>query len=184
MTFVIPLQHETIPCRQAELNYYVTRYLRIGNNEFRKELLQKFGREKSERLRKKVVFSEVNEKVKSAKHKCQPGSYASTSISNMGTLEVPKVGQTTKRKSSRKRGSAATSSKYKKKCKPAETVEESEHTCPSCKKVYDEGENWIACDLCDRWYDPVCAGLTDDQWTNVDNFGWYCAECQVIFLYV
>lgn len=33
--------------------------------------------------------------------------------------------------------------------------------CPQC---------WITCDLCDRWYDPVCADLTDDQWADVDNF--------------
>lgn len=35
------------------------------------------------------------------------------------------------------------------------------HVCPQC---------WITCDLCDRWYDPVCADLTDDQWADVDNF--------------
>lgn len=51
--------------------------------------------------------------------------------------------------------------------------------CPECKKMYLEGENWIACDLCDRWYDSLCADLTDNQWADVDNFDWYCVECQV-----
>jgi hypothetical protein len=97
-------------------------------------------------------------------------------------LEVPNVSQTSKRKLPRKCKSrlGGTSRKTKKKSKPSETVEEPEYKCPSCEKVYIEGKKWIACDICDRWYDPVCAGLTDDQWADVDNFDWYCAECQVI----
>ena len=89
---------------QIELFYDVTRFLRIGNNEFRKEILQKFGREKSERLRKKVVSSETKEKA-IAPSKPQPGSSASTSLTNIETLEVPNVSQTTKRKLPKKKKS-------------------------------------------------------------------------------
>ena len=33
--------------------------------------------------------------------------------------------------------------------------------------------------MCDRLFDPICADLTDDQWADIENFDWYCAECQV-----
>lgn len=45
----------------------------------------------------------------------------------------------------------------KKKCKKSavkskKSTDQSDHIiCPQCKKVYLEGENWIACDLCDEY---------------------------------
>ncbi|XP_062584328.1 uncharacterized protein LOC134246079 [Saccostrea cucullata] len=163
------IEEDSLQASKVELyEDIVTRFLKIGNNEFRKDILQKYGKEKSERLRKKVVSGQGNEKT---------SSDSSKKTNKDKTSEMPSTSQMEKReKVPRKRRSkskAASGKRKQRKSKESEQV-----TCPKCHKVYVEGENWIACDLCDRWYDPICAALTDDQWADIENFDWYCAECQ------
>lgn len=32
--------------------------------------------------------------------------------------------------------------------------------CPNCGHTYRSGEFWIQCDVCDRWFDGKCVGMT------------------------
>ena len=54
---------------------------------------------------------------------------------------------------------------------------EKQTICPLCKAIYEEGQDWISCDLCDIWYDRKCSKITDTEWDNVENRDWYCQQC-------
>ena len=172
----VRLEEESLTTIKIELYCdIVKRFLHVANNQFRKDVLHEFGREKSERLRKKIVPNSKDLNPKLSMRIPDKGSAAESS-------DMPSTSQMSKKgKHVRKRRSKCltTSGKPKKKSKAEEFTDEPDHRCPKCNKLYVEDETWIACDLCDRWFDPICAGLTYDQWADIDNFDWYCAECQV-----
>lgn len=64
-----------------------------------------------------------------------------------------------------------------KKKSSTKTQKEQVTICPLCKSVYPEGEDWIACDICDLWYDRKCLNLNDDQWDELESTDWYCPKC-------
>lgn len=53
-------------------------------------------------------------------------------------------------------------SKGKQKTKSSGELDEK---CAICYKGYVEGEDWIQCDLCCKWYHRFCVNLEDsDEW--------------------
>jgi hypothetical protein len=62
--------------------------------------------------------------------------------------------------------------------KQAEKQDSDEELCTKCKKKWKASE-WIQCDLCDKWWDKLCSGLTDEQWTNFADTeeDFYCNKC-------
>lgn len=62
----------------------------------------------------------------------------------------------------------------KKKCKQADKCQ---LQCPLCEKKYEDGEDWVACDLCDTWYNRQCLNISDDQWIGIEQEDWYCPLC-------
>ncbi|CAG2199801.1 PIF1 [Mytilus edulis] len=76
----------------------------------------------------------------------------------------------------RKRKSKFTTRSQRKSSK-TENKEEKETVCPLCQSVYIDGDDWIACDLCDLWYDRKCLNLNDDQWDDLEGSDWYCPDC-------
>ena len=67
-------------------------------------------------------------------------------------------------------------SKSKKKTKQ---MDQAKHItiCPLCENVYKEGDDWLACDLCDVWYDRQCANISDSKWDEIEGEDWYCPNC-------
>ena len=61
--------------------------------------------------------------------------------------------------------------------KTSEKVDET--VCPVCSAVYKDGDDWVACDLCDKWFDQQCSNLSDEQWSALESIDWYCASCLV-----
>ncbi|KAH3716299.1 hypothetical protein DPMN_059018 [Dreissena polymorpha] len=62
-----------------------------------------------------------------------------------------------------------------------EREEEEEESCYKCGKAYTENEEWIACDICNKWYHRRCCGLSSlTKWkyyTKV-NRKFCCPECE------
>ena len=157
----------------------VIRFNRVGNAQFRKDFLQKFGREKIARLRKKVVSDTDDSKKTGVK----PSTSGCKNPVKSSDDSVPKgsSGETASEvpvKSSRKRPRTRTATVTKKLNESGSKKKEST-VCPKCNKVYVDGEKWVACDICDQWFDAACIGLTDEQWQNLDDNDWYCPECLV-----
>lgn len=96
---------------------------------------------------------------KEANHKCISKEETTTSglkeTSKEEVSELPSTSQTLMREKLPKERKIYTKSSFQKKCKKSaveskESTDQSDHIiCPQCKKVYLEGESWIACDLCD-----------------------------------
>lgn len=47
--------------------------------------------------------------------------------------------------------------------------------CPNCGRKYRNGEFWIACDFCDRWFDGKCVGMTQQKADRQPH--WKCPFC-------
>lgn len=53
--------------------------------------------------------------------------------------------------------------------------------CGLCNAKYFEGEDWIQCDRCDKWYHRVCADIeSSDTWEYLQNeeAEWICPICR------
>lgn len=72
-----------------------------------------------------------------------------------------------------------------KKCKKSKSraqsnkMDNTDTVCPLCKTVYAERGDWIACDICDAWYDRRCLQLDDSQWEALEGNDRCCSVCQV-----
>ncbi|CAG2248558.1 unnamed protein product [Mytilus edulis] len=53
---------------------------------------------------------------------------------------------------------------------------EKDTICPLCQRIYVDGDGWIACDICDVWYDRQCLDLSDSQWSDIEGDDWYCPK--------
>ncbi|CAC5412944.1 unnamed protein product [Mytilus coruscus] len=96
-------------------------------------------------------------------------STKSSPSTSTGNTSVPQLRR-------RKRKSKFTT-KSKRKSSKTENQEEKKTVCPLCKSIYIVGDDWIACDLCDLWYDRTCLKLNDDQWHELEGSDWYCLVC-------
>ncbi|KAL4419298.1 hypothetical protein ABPG77_001630 [Micractinium sp. CCAP 211/92] len=47
--------------------------------------------------------------------------------------------------------------------------------CPNCGATYQSGEFWIQCDVCDRWFDGKCVGMTSKKANEQPQ--WKCPLC-------
>lgn len=80
-------------------------------------------------------------------------------------------------KPNKKRRMSKYTSKSKKKTKQ---TDQTKHItiCPLCEKVHEKGDDdWLACDLCDVWYDRQCLNISDSQWDEIEDEDWYCPNC-------
>ncbi|KAK3082922.1 hypothetical protein FSP39_009090 [Pinctada imbricata] len=148
-------------CSQELFYHIIGLFCRIGNSQFRRDMLLKIGKEKSERLRKKVISTE------SLKNNLQQKRLSS---------EVDDSNKHDK-KQKKKVKARVTKSRRNKKSEETETT-----NCPSCNRQYSEGERWVACDTCDRWFDTVCLGISDIEWkklTDSVDSTWFCQDCKV-----
>ena len=46
---------------------------------------------------------------------------------------------------------------------------ELESKCAVCNKV--PGDNWLACEICDKWFHAKCANIKDDAYKVMQEFG-------------
>ena len=88
-------------------------------------------------------------------------------------------------------GKSKTTLKRKRTCtSKKETVEPSDddddddddddNSCHKCGKTYNEDEDWIACDICSKWYHRRCCGLSNvKRWNYYKNVNrkFCCPEC-------
>lgn len=59
-----------------------------------------------------------------------------------------------------------------------EIVEESDDThCSNCNQLYNSKDDWIQCDLCDRWYDRICQDIDETTFQQLGDEDWYCKQC-------
>ena len=57
-----------------------------------------------------------------------------------------------------------------------EEGEESEAECPGCGLIYgseQDGEQWVQCDVCTKWWDMTCAGVDE----NIADSTFVCSSC-------
>ena len=47
--------------------------------------------------------------------------------------------------------------------KTGRNTEDNSETCPECQLKYKDGEQWIQCDKCERWYHRSCAEIMEDE---------------------
>ncbi|KDD75614.1 hypothetical protein H632_c591p0 [Helicosporidium sp. ATCC 50920] len=47
--------------------------------------------------------------------------------------------------------------------------------CPNCGRQYRSGEFWIQCDVCDRWFDGRCVGMSQVKAERQPE--WRCPFC-------
>ncbi|XP_063406721.1 uncharacterized protein LOC134690660 [Mytilus trossulus] len=83
-----------------------------------------------------------------------------------------------KPKVKRKRKRSKFVTKTKKKKSNTENQGEKDTICPLCQRIYVDGDEWIACDICDEWYDRQCLDLSDSQWSELEGDDWYCPKCK------
>ena len=71
-------------------------------------------------------------------------------------------------------------SKSKKKSVRKRKSLETEYFCGKCGIVYNDGEEWIQCDICESWYHRACTDLQNDEdWEHVQDseVDWTCDQC-------
>lgn len=78
---------------------------------------------------------------------------------------------------SRKRDEVKQSVRSLKSTTQSSNMDDTDTVCPLCKTFYAEGEDWIACNLCEAWYDRRCLQLDDSQWEDLEGNDWYCLAC-------
>jgi len=49
-----------------------------------------------------------------------------------------------------------------------------------CKKMFEDSDEMIGCDMCDEWYHLTCMGVTVQE---AAEDKWFCNECVKIMLY-
>ena len=55
---------------------------------------------------------------------------------------------------------------------------ELESKCAVCNKV--PGDNWLACEICDKWFHAKCVNIKDDQYKVMQELAtchWFCESC-------
>lgn len=52
--------------------------------------------------------------------------------------------------------------------------------CPLCNKTYDNNgsENFVCCDNCENWIHAYCDGITDDDFSKIENEKYICPICR------
>ncbi|CAC5417224.1 PIF1 [Mytilus coruscus] len=106
------------------------------------------------------------------------------SVPDVSDVQVPSTsGQSevtikAKPKLKRKRTRSKLVTKTKKRKNNNENSGENDTICPLCQRIYVDGDEWIACDICDVWYDRQCLSLSDSQWSEIEGDDWYCPKCK------
>jgi hypothetical protein len=86
-----------------------------------------------------------------------------------------------------KRGRAGAARRFAEPDDEAEEAEDDEgganggdggEPCPNCGRLYRNGEFWIACDACDRWFDGKCQNMTAAKAER--NPTWTCPFCAAV----
>lgn len=57
----------------------------------------------------------------------------------------------------------------------ADVGDEEGDPCPNCGRHYRNGEFWLACDTCDRWFDGKCVMMTPGKAQRMGD--WHCPQC-------
>lgn len=57
------------------------------------------------------------------------------------------------------------------------TTQENETVCANCCRVYKSDDDWVQCDLCDKWFDKFCQNISDDAFQTLAEDNWYCKKC-------
>ncbi|KAJ8310830.1 hypothetical protein KUTeg_012695 [Tegillarca granosa] len=105
----------------------------------------------------------------------QPGPSTSTEAPSVGDPVSISASQT-KSKLKKRKSVFSKTSRNKKKGKSTRENED-KTICPICKNEYLQHEEWLACDICDTWYHRNCTTISGNEWNNIGETDWYCAEC-------
>jgi Alfin/PHD-finger len=106
---------------------------------------------------------------------------ASTKPVGVGAAQVNKRGSVGNNSGKRQR--VGGSSRYKEEEEDEEEEEEEDGAgnggdgddCPNCGRQYRTGEFWIACDICDRWFDGKCVNMNQAKADRQPD--WKCPGC-------
>lgn len=63
----------------------------------------------------------------------------------------------------------------------SDSDENSDGVCGSCGGVYNEGQDWICCDVCLKWRHRKCSGLSNPKkWNKYNREGveFCCPDCE------
>ena len=171
----------TADIRQALFEDIVIRFLRIGNNQFRKNSIRKIGKTKTESLRKKVVVEKSKRKSSSrmlrnrkTMEKKENRVYL-IQITHVDTENDSVPGPSDRGSDKkRKRGSV-------KKGKARQSREDDTY-CGYCQLQYVDGEPWVQCDECNEWFDCECQNISNREYerlsSEVEEIPWFCIECK------
>ncbi|CAG2207257.1 PIF1 [Mytilus edulis] len=237
-------QESSESCLIELYNDIIERFCRIADNQFRKDFLVTYGKQKTERLRKRVdsktnsssvltmkcINQDKSKSKISSHHKLQaviidhaygieiqcnskksvikdklceliPSQISivfpehleksdqihvttepvSTDQPSTSGVQCSKASlQTTPCTTKVRRKRKSTFMSKKKKSKKVVTQEDSLTKCPICNIIYEDGDEhneWIACDLCDSWYNRQCSQISDELWEKIGDSDWYCPKC-------
>jgi len=131
---------------------------------------------KVEELSKDCV-EEVDKLLLSETHSSedQQPSTSGVSISVVQDKPVEKPEQSKKTERKKRKCSSLTYKRKKKTKTPSKKKDET--LCSKCSRIYDENDDWIQCDLCDKWYDRTCQNIDEETFANLGEEDWYCLEC-------
>ena len=170
----------------------VSRFLKIGDNQFRKDVVRKMGKKKSESLRKKVakgkkVAVEKGQKEETVSTENEPIPGPSSGVSEKAVEEeVANIGKGKKRKrvvtgSRSKAGPSGASKKGKSRKGKGKKSKDDTVYCGYCQKEYTDEQPWVQCDKCNEWFDCECQNITSDEFDKLSketDDSWFCIECR------
>ena len=85
--------------------------------------------------------------------------------------------QPTMKTSVKRKAKSKFTMKKTRKTKVAVEEEKDDTKCANCDRLYYENENWIQCDLCDKWYDRFCQNMDETSFEALGDSDWYCEKC-------
>jgi len=59
----------------------------------------------------------------------------------------------------------------------------SENECALCKTDKDECNDWLQCEVSDKWFHAICAGVNKeifDACRHMENLHWICEDCNPV----
>lgn len=161
------VEGSTEHCFNGLFDDVVSRFLKIEDNQFRKDCLRKFGQKKTDSLRKKVVSE------KSSTENIQKERSVSKESRKRNNEKTIKTGPPMKSKRGRGRG-------WGKRGMGRGRKNETTTYCGYCQKEYVDGDAWVQCDKCDEWFDCHCQNISEEEFERLGHEAapWFCFSCR------
>jgi hypothetical protein len=85
--------------------------------------------------------------------------------------------QPTMKTSVKRKAKSKFTMKKTRKTKVAVEEEKDDTKCANCDRLYNETDDWIQYDLCDKWYDRFCQNMDETSFEALGDSDWYCEKC-------